>query len=115
MRIICNENWLAHTDQLFHSKKVLQIYDLYNLRLGCIMYQLIQNELPRALTLLFSKNESYHSYPTRQSSFYHLPMSRTIYKQKTLVYTGPAFWNSLDQSFKQSLVYFLLNAISNLS
>ena len=55
MRIICNENWLAHTDQLFHSKKVLKIYDLYNLRLGCIMYQLNQNELPRALTLLFSK------------------------------------------------------------
>ena len=102
LRIICNENWLAHTDQLFHSKKVLKIYDLYNVRLGCIMYQLNQNELPSALTQLFSKNESYHRYPTRQSSFYHLPMSRTIYKQKTLVYTGPALWNSLDQSFKQS-------------
>ena len=111
MRIICNENWLAHTYQLFHSKKVLNIYDLYNLRLGCHMYQLNQNELPRALTLLFTKNESYHSYPIRQSSFYHLPMSRTICKQKTLVYTGPAFWNSLDQSFKQSpsLFYFKCN------
>ena len=53
MEIICNENWLAHIDQLFHSKKVLKIYDLYNLHLGCIMYQLNQNELPRALTLLF--------------------------------------------------------------
>ena len=42
MRIICNENWLAHTDQLFHSKKVLKIHDLYNLRWGCIMYQLIR-------------------------------------------------------------------------
>ena len=84
MRIIWNENWLAHTDQLFYSKKALKIYDLYNLRLGCIMYQLNQNELPRAFTLLFSikKKESYHSYPTRQSSFYHLPMSRTIYKKK---------------------------------
>ena len=40
LRIICNENWLAHTDQLFHSKKVLKIYELYNLRLGCIMYSI---------------------------------------------------------------------------
>ena len=108
MRIICNKNWLGHTDQLFYLKNVLKIYDLYNLCLGCIMYQLDQNEMQRALILLFSKNESYHSYPTRQSSFYHLPMSRTIYKQKTLVYTGPAFWNSLDQSFKQSPSLFSL-------
>ena len=108
MRIICNENWLAHTDQLFYSKKTLKIYDLYNLRLGCIMYQLNQNDLPRALSMLFSKNDSYHRYPTRQSSFYHLPMLRTIYKQKTLAFTGPAFWNSLDLSLKQSPSLFSL-------
>ena len=24
MRIICDENWLAHTDQLFHSKKSIK-------------------------------------------------------------------------------------------
>ena len=33
MRIICNENWLAHTDQLFSFKKILKIYDLYNLKM----------------------------------------------------------------------------------
>ena len=102
MRIVCHQNRLAHTNALFYSTKVLKIYDLYNLRLGCFMYQLNQGELPTPLALLFSKNESFHNYPTRQSSSYHLPMLRTLYKQKTIIYTGPQFWNSLHDPWKQS-------------
>ena len=102
MRIVCHQNRLAHTNALFYSTKVLKIYDLYNLRLGCFMYQLNQGELPTPLALLFSKNESFHNYPTRQSSSYHLPMLRTLYKQKTIIYTGPQFWNSLQDPWKQS-------------
>ena len=87
MRTICHKHRLAHSNLLFHSNKVLKIYDLYSLRLGCMMYQLNLDELPHALTLLFSKNDNFHNYPTRQSSLYHLPMLRTLYKQKTLIYT----------------------------
>ena len=102
IRIICHESRLAHTDSLFNIKKVLKVHDIYNLRLGCLMYQFNTNELPHALSLLFTTNESFHNYPTRQSSCFHLPLLRTVYKQKTLIYTGPFFWNSLDDSLKQS-------------
>lgn len=40
MRTICHKHRLAHSNLLFHSNKVLKIYDLYSLRLGCMMYQL---------------------------------------------------------------------------
>ena len=74
MRIICNKNRIAHSNQLFYSNQVLNIHDLFHLRLGCLtcfMYQLNQGELPLAISSLFSKNERLHNYPTRQSSFYH--------------------------------------------
>ena len=111
IRIIFHESRLAHTDPFFHIKKVLKVHDLYNLRLGCLMYQFNTNELPHTLSLLFATNESFHNYPTRQSTSFHLPLLRTVYKQKTLIYTGPAFWNSLDDSVKQSpsLVSFKRN------
>ena len=116
IRIICHKSRLTHTDQLFHTNKVLKVYDLYDLRLGCFMYQLNSNELPHALSMLFSRNENFHSYPTRQSSGYHLPMLRTLYKQKTLIYTGPVLWNSLNESLKHSpsLVSFKYNLKSTL-
>ena len=102
MRIICNTNRLAQSNQLCYSNQGLKIHDLFHLRLGCFMYQLNQGELPLALSALFSKNERLHNYPTRQFSFYHLPMLRTLYKPKTLIYTGPIYWNSLDESLKHS-------------
>ena len=94
MRVICHKNKYDHTDQLFYSNKVLKIDDLFSLRLGCTMYQINAGHLPHSL--------NFHHYPTKQSSDYHFPRSRTLYKQKTLIYTGPAVWNSLDISFKQS-------------
>ena len=102
IRIINHTDRLAHTDHLFYSNNVLKIYDLYHLRLGCFMYQLGRGELPTVLSLLFSKNEQFHSYPTRQLLSFHLPLLRTLFKQRTIIYTGPHFFNSLDESFKLS-------------
>ena len=33
---------------------------------------------------------------------FHLPLLRTLFKQRTIIYTGPHFFNSLDESFKLS-------------
>ena len=107
MRIICHENRLAHSNHLFFSNKVLKIEDLYNLRLGSFMFQLNKGELPASLSALFSKNQHFHSYPTTLSSSFHLPMVRTIYKQKTVVYSGPSFWNTLEESLKTLPGFFI--------
>ena len=82
--ILCNKNKIDHSNQLFYSNQVLKIHDLFHPRLGCFMYRLNQGELPLALCSLFSKNKRLHNYPTRQSSFYYLPMLRTLYKQKNV-------------------------------
>ena len=66
------------------------------------MYQLNRGELPTLLSLLFTKNDHFHSYPTRQLSSFHLPLLRTLFKQKTIIYTGPHLFNSLDESLKHS-------------
>ena len=89
MRIVCHQNRLAHTDALFYSNKVLQIYDLYNLRLGCFMYQLNQGELPIPLISLFSKNESFHNYP----------------KYQTIIIISPSYVENLIQAKKKNHLY----------
>ena len=100
MRVVCNTGYLSHTDQLFHDKKVLKVSDLYLFNLGQFMFKLINNELPNVFTDLFISNNALHNYPTRQSNFFHLPLTRTLLAHKTFVFTGPKFWNSLDPSLK---------------
>ena len=101
MRIICHTDRLSHTNCLFFENKILKIHDLYNFFLGCFMFQLNLNELPHAITSLFQTNQQLHNYPTRQSSFFHLYRLRTVLRKKTLIFTGPVFWNSLDLTLKQ--------------
>ena len=80
------------------------------------MYNYNNNSLPQAFNNMFPKNQSFHNYPTRRSNEFHLPLLRTLLAQNTFIYTGPRFWNSLDNvirnarslnSFKSKLKSFL--------
>ena len=86
------------------------------------MYQLTTNDLPDSIASLFTKNLDIHSYPTRKRNDFHTPRLRTSFSQKTIVYTGPSFWNNLHpdllhsssiHQFKYKLKLHLLNAYNN--
>ena len=101
VRIICNTNFYSHTNSLFHKNKLLKIYDIYDFNLGQFMYKYSKNELPNIFTNMFIKNSAIHKYPTRQSNSLHLPLTRTLFANRTFNFTGPKLWNSLDKSLKE--------------
>ena len=71
------------------------------------MHKYSKNELPNIFTNMFIKNSAVHQYPTRQSNSLHLPLTRTLFANKLFTFTGPKFWNSLNDSMKvQSLFTF---------
>ena len=71
-------------------------------QLGQFMYKYKSNSLPRIFDSMFPKNLSFHNYLTRQSNEFHLPLLRTLLAQNTFLYTGPRFWNSLDNEIKDA-------------
>ena len=103
VRIINCTNYLAPTSPLFKSNNLLKIFDIYSYSLGIFMYQLTKDELPYAFTPMFVKNKVIHSYPTRQENSFHFSPVRTAFALKTIVHTGPTFWNSLDSDITESL------------
>ncbi|XP_071490548.1 uncharacterized protein [Diadema antillarum] len=102
IRIICNVHFRTHTNALFHQHKILKVEGIYLMQLGSLMYDLNAGELPLALAQRFKKNSDVHRYNTRQASGLHLTRARTQFTLKTLVHTGPRFWNSLDASIKHT-------------
>ena len=66
------------------------------------MYKLSTNSLPEIFLQMFRRNRSLHTYPTRQSNAYHLPRTRTIFAQKTIMYIGPSYWNALPTEIIES-------------
>ena len=103
IRTINCADYLAHTNPLFKSNNLLKIFDVYSYSLGIFMYRLTKNELPNVFFPMFTKNKAIHSYPTRQQDAFHFSPARTVFALKTIVHTGPTFWNSLDTSITESL------------
>ena len=75
---------------------------MYVYSVGVFMYQLTINELPAVICALFVRNNTIHSYSTRQSNLFHLPLTRTLFAQKNITFTGPKFWNDLPIGFTES-------------
>ena len=118
IRIINHAGFLSHTNNLFHQNRILKITDLFNYNVGIFMYNLSAGELPDVFLHMFRRNSVVHNYPTRQRDAFHLPRTRTIFAKKTIMFTGPRYWNELPSeitsclaasSFKRKLKQFLLN------
>ena len=114
LRTICNSAFCSHTDSLFFDNKILKINDLFLFQLGQFMYNYNNNSLPHMFDTMYHKNQSFHTYPTRRSNEFHLPLLRTLLARNTF---GQIFLNSLDSdikdapslnSFKSKLKMFLL-------
>ena len=119
IRIICNSPFRSHTDALFFENKILKVKDLYFFQLGQFMYNYNNNMLPSVFQEMFFKDSSVHDYPTRHSDDFLLPLLQTLSAQKTFIYEGPKFWNSLRgeiknapsiNTFKKELKLFFLQS-----
>ena len=70
------------------------------------MFKFNNNALPNVFDNILFRNDVVHKYPTRRSNEFHLPLLRTILAQNTFVFTGPRYWNCLDQTLKNSITLY---------
>ena len=99
-RILTFSDYTAHTGPLFRKLNILTIYQIYKYQLGCYMYKILNNYLPRLDHQLFVPNSSLHIYNTRQRDHLHTFHCRTKCRQNTINYQGPKLWNELPIELK---------------
>ena len=101
VRLITNSRYLSPSNPLFHQLKLLKIDDIHTFQTAVLMHKFTFNRLPTVFDGFFTPNSTVHSYPTRQSSDYHLENPRISLAQKSLKHNGPDIWNSLPPNLKQ--------------
>ena len=82
------------------------------------MYRVYKGNVPALLQEIFTSNEDYHNYSTRQAGHLHLPLVRTDLGKFAIKYRGALIWNDILQSgislvisepcFKKSLKCMLM-------
>ena len=118
LRICAGATYRSHTKHLFHTFKVLNIYDINKLQIAMFMYRVYNNSLPAHLNNLFTRVSDIHNYPTRfsESNFLNTSCSSHL-RRHSIFYLGPKLWQnigaklinnpslySFKTSFKKSLI-----------
>ena len=120
IRIVAHAPFLAHSQPLFSTLKILHFTDMYKFQVAIFMFLCQHRLLPKSLLQLFFLNNHFHNYSTRSASDFHIPKSHTTFFQRTIIYTGPHLWNSLPCAirdskslniFKSRYKKYLLNAV----
>ena len=112
VRIICNSDYLAHTDPLFFSLNILKISDIHTYLLAIYAFKSINS---------FQSHQ--HSYNTRNRDDLVPAFQRISLTQNAISYSVPSVWNSLPlyirkssslSIFKRELKFYLLRTYCNI-
>ena len=95
IRILNKSEFHAHTDPLFKKLNILKFDDIRLLQLGQFMYCHKNYLLPKSFNSMFVLNNQVHTYDTRHSKAFHVPLCRTNIKQFCVRFQGPKLLNSL--------------------
>ena len=84
--------------ELFKSCEILTLTDIYKLELGKFMHKASTNLLPSSLNDLFMRPR----YPRQQQ--FLVPLVRTKFGERSLRYSGPKLWESLEPQLKDPIL-----------
>ena len=96
---------LVHSPPLFRRLKILNIYDIFKLQLGNLVYDTIHNQGPLKNILRYQQVSNIHNYHTRQASqgnIYRDYVRTTQFGLKSLTTAGGILWNSIPPDIKNS-------------
>lgn len=102
IRIICKVDSRAHTKELFYKLKILNLYDLLELRICTLLYKAKYFLLPQNLQDMFTLQTN-HKYNTRQNIDFKVNHARTNIKAMSITIKGVKLWNSLGSDLTKSV------------
>ena len=102
VRIITSSHYRAHTEPLFTSNQILDIYDINAYMTAIFMYNVMNAETPNLFTSFYQQNKAVHRYNTRIANDLHVPFGRTYVRKFSMRINGALIWNSIPDKIRQS-------------
>ena len=100
LRICTGSSYISHTGPIFYKLKTLTVFDIHSLQSLLLMFKYVNNMLPLSFKNFFITNNTIHSYPTSNSSNFHLVNPKLLIAHRSIRHHGPDLWNSLPECIK---------------
>ena len=98
MRLICNADRLAHTNELFKELYILKFPEFVQYKTAILMFHLFHGTLPIHLQNRFTVHSTTRS--TRRVNTFVMVQARTNIKTMCLSVSGVKLWNSLSNTLR---------------
>ena len=118
IRIIAGAEWLAHTEPLFKTFKVLSMSRLFIYNIQLFLYKFYRKKVPEIFERFYIVNSDIHDHYTRQSEYFHTIGAKTVLRMRSTRVIGVNIFNffypkiDLDCSlptYKYKLKHHLIN------
>ena len=76
IRIITSSHYIAHTDPLFSTTKLLKLDDLYKYQLGIFTHKVTHCQLPQNISSMFLRTDNIRSHKLRNQNAYYIQQIR---------------------------------------
>ena len=110
VKIISSQSLLCHTTPIFKTLKLLELPDIFKLRLLTFVFESLNTLAPHYFHNYFSLNSSIHSYETRHSTrgdIYVEKKNTLQFGLRSIRYMGEKLWNDLPLEVRNSTSKFL--------
>ena len=94
----------AHTELLFKTHNLLNMYDIFTSSQLKFYYKFLKNDLPHFLKdTTFNINNQIHHHNTRISSQFHLPRVKHTFAKNCIRYSLPILLKNTPECIKEKL------------
>jgi len=101
VRIIVNASYNSHTEPIFKALNILKVGDLCALHDLKFCYKYINSLLPCYFHSIFIRNSDVHSFQTRFSDNFQIPIVRHSFAKNNIRFRIPSSYNNCDQLVKE--------------
>jgi hypothetical protein len=99
-RLIANIPRRATSRPFCKKNNLLRLPDIFCYTAGIFMFKYTNSLLPPTFNNLFTRNRSFHRYPTRTANLLRIPLVKTKIADKFITKSGVKIWNDIPELIK---------------
>ena len=102
IRIVNNSEYLAHTDPIFKSLGIPNIYQVFKLNCLLFAYKFLKTTQYPDFKKKIQKSSLIHSYKTRTNDLFRPPTERLELCKRSYLYQSVTLWNAVSVDIKRN-------------
>ena len=98
IRILSHAGNRTSSDPLYKKLNIMKLENINTYLIGRFMFRVSIDKVPQSFSILFRRNNEYHSFSTRSAHHLHIRIVKLDFSKTGIKYRGAIVWNIITES-----------------